>query len=305
MQNIIDEINRLKIEKDAFIIAHLYQSAEIQAIADYVGDSFELAKKAREVQNKIIVFCGVHFMAESAKILNPDKKVLLPVLTAGCPMADMVSAEDVIELKKQYPEAAVVCYVNTSAAVKAECDVCCTSSNAVKIVNALPQKQILFVPDENLGSFVADKIKHKEIILFKGYCIVHKRVLENELTAARAAHPNVKILVHPECTPEVVKSADFAGSTAQILEYVRTSDEKEFIIGTEQGILYPLQKQNPHKKFYVLSSKLICANMKKTHLEDLLKCLQNEEFEITLSDETIKRAEKSLNRMMEIVMHNS
>jgi quinolinate synthase len=304
MQNIIDEINKLRIEKDAYILAHLYQSAEIQAVADYVGDSFELAKKAKEVDNKIIVFCGVHFMAESAKILNPNKKVLLPVLTAGCPMADMVSAEDVVELKKQYPNAAVVCYVNTSAAVKAECDVCCTSSNAVKIVNALPQKQIIFVPDENLGSFVAKKCKDKEIILFKGHCIVHKRVLADEITAAREAHPNVKILVHPECTPEVVSLADFAGSTAQILEYVRNSTDNEFIIGTEQGILYPLEKQNPTKKFYMLSPKLLCVNMKKTHLEDLLRCLQNEEFEITLSEETIKRAEKSLNNMMNIVLQN-
>ena len=298
---IFEEINVLKKEKDAIILAHLYQSEDIQRVADYVGDSFELAKKASGVKNKVIVFCGVHFMAESAKILNPSKTVLLPVLDAGCPMADMVSAEDVVDLKKRYPLAAVVCYVNTSAAVKAECDVCCTSSNAVKIVRALPNKQIIFVPDENLGSFVAQQIKDKEIILFSGYCIVHKRVQPSDLILAKNAHPNAKILVHPECTDEVVKLADFAGSTAQILSFVKNSNDKEFIIGTEQGILYPLQEQNKDKRFYLLSPKLLCANMKKTHIEDVLKCLKTGEYEITLTQETIDKAKKSLQKMMEIV----
>ncbi len=301
MQNkIIEKIKTLKINKDAFILAHLYQSKEIQQIADFVGDSFELAKKAKEVINSVIVFCGVDFMAESAKILNHTKTVLLPVLDASCPMADMITADDVIALKKKYPNATVVCYVNTSAQVKAVCDVCCTSSNAVKIVNALPNKQIIFVPDENLGSFVAQQIKDKEIILYSGYCIVHKRVTVNDLELAKNAHPNAKILVHPECVDEIIKMADFAGSTGQILNFVKNSNENEFIIGTEQGILYPLQEQNKNKTFYLLTPKLLCVNMKKTHLEDVLRCLETNTYEITISEDIINKAKNSLNKMMEL-----
>lgn len=299
-KEIIEKIKALKKEKDAIILAHLYQSEEIQQIADFVGDSFELSKKAKEVTNSVIVFCGVHFMAESAKILNPQKTVLLPVLDANCPMADMVSAEDVKALRGKYPKAAFVCYVNTSASVKAECDVCCTSSNAVKIVNALPNKQIVFIPDENLGCFVAQQVKDKEIILYSGYCIVHKRVTTDDLKSVKKAHPNAKILVHPECIDEVVKLADFAGSTAQILNFVKNSNDNEFIIGTEQGILYPLQEQNKNKTFYLLTPKLLCVNMKKTHLEDVLRCLETDTYEISLSEETINKAKKSLEKMMEL-----
>ena len=301
MDNTIQRINELKKEKNAVILAHLYQRPEIQEIADFVGDSFELAQKAKQTNADIIIFCGVHFMAESAKILNPQKTVLLPVLDAGCPMANMVGAEDVIMLKKKYPDAAVVCYINTSAAVKAECDVCCTSSNAVKIIKALPQKQIIFVPDENLGAYAAKSIPEKEIILFKGYCIVHKRVIYDDVDKAREGRPQALVAVHPECTPEVVEKADFVGSTAQIINYVKKSDNKEFIIGTEQGILHRLTNDNPDKRFYLLSNKLICANMKKTYLRDVLHCLETNMHEINLSEDVINKAAVSLNKMIEIV----
>ncbi len=297
---ISEQILKLKKEKNAVILAHIYQDGAVQDVADFTGDSLELAKKAAQVEADVIVFCGVLFMAESAKILNPDKTVLLPVIDAGCPMADMVTAEDVIAHRKAHPNAAVVSYVNSSAETKAECDICCTSSNAVKVVNSLPQKEIIFVPDENLGSYVAAQLPEKEMILHKGYCIVHKRVLEDEVIKAKAALPNAKLLVHPECTPDVVAQADFVGSTAQIIKYAKESEDKEFIICTEMGILHVLQNQNPDKKFYMASPKLVCANMKKTHVEDVLHALQNMEHEITLDNELIKRASKSLERMLEV-----
>lgn len=302
MDNTVKHINELRKERNAVIIAHLYQSPEIQRIADFVGDSFELAKKAMETKADVIVFCGVHFMAESAKILNPQRRVLLPVFNAGCPMADMVTAEDVIRLKKQYPDAATVCYVNTSAAVKAECDVCCTSSNAVKIVKALPNKRIIFLPDENLGGFVAKQVPEKEIILYKGFCVVHSRVMPYEVDKAREAKPGAPVLVHPECGQEVVSKADFAGSTAQILSYVKNASETEFIIGTEQGILHKLTEQNPDKHFYMLSHKLICTNMKKTNLPDIARALETMTHEITLSADVMDRASKSLAKMMELTV---
>ncbi len=295
-----EQILKLKKEKNAVILAHIYQDGAVQDVADFTGDSLELARKAAEVDADIIVFCGVLFMAESAKILNPEKTVLLPVIDAGCPMADMVTAEDVKAHRNDYPDAAVVCYVNSSAETKAECDICCTSSNAVKIVSSLPQKEVIFVPDENLGSYVAAQLPEKEMILHKGYCIVHKRVQEEEVVKAKEAMPNAKLLVHPECTPEVTAQADFVGSTAQIIKYAKESTDNEFIICTEMGILHVLQNQNPDKKFYMASPKLVCANMKKTHIEDVLHALDNMEHEITLDSELIKRASKSLERMLQV-----
>lgn len=295
-----EKILKLKKDKNAVILAHIYQDGAVQDIADFVGDSLELSRKAADVKSDVIVFCGVRFMAESAKILNPEKTVLLPVIDAGCPMADMVTASDVTAHRKKHPDAAVVCYVNSSAETKAECDICCTSSNAVKVVKSLKEKKVIFVPDENLGSYVAAQVPEKEIILHKGYCIVHKRVLEDEVRKAKKAVPGAKLLVHPECTPDVVAQADFVGSTAQIIKYARESGHDKFIISTEMGILHVLQKENPGKEFYMASPKLVCTNMKKTHIEDVLRSLQNMEHEIILEEDLIKRAKKSLDRMLQV-----
>lgn len=300
MKEIINRIECLKRQKNAVILAHNYQIPEVQDIADFVGDSFALSKKAKEMTCDIIVFCGVHFMAESAKILSPEKTVLLPARDAGCPMAEMITAEDVAELRKQYPDAAVICYVNSSAEVKAVSDICCTSSNALKVVRSVPNRRIIFIPDENLGNYVAQQVPDKEIILFNGFCTTHKRVKVDEVDAAKRVLPDAKLLIHPECTPEVVKKADFVGSTAQIIDYATNSDDKEFIIGTEQGIMHWLQKNNPGKKFYLLSQKLICPNMKKTTLKEVLNSLENMTYEINLSQEEIHRAYSSLNKMLNV-----
>lgn len=292
------QIQEFKAKKNAVILAHLYQPGDVQDIADIVGDSFELSRKAKEVQADVIVFCGVYFMAESAKILNPNKTVLLPVLSAGCPMADMVTPEDVLALREQYPKAAVVCYVNSSAAVKAVSDVCCTSSNAVRIVQSLAEKQVIFVPDRNLGHFVSRHTPDKEIILFQGFCPTHERVDVEMVSSARAARPGAPVLVHPECPPAVVDAADYAGSTAQIIDYAGKSDQQEFIIGTEQGILHRLGKLYPQKKFWLLSPRLFCVNMKKTGLDDVLHSLEAMTNAIELDDETIRRAALCLDRML-------
>lgn len=239
-------------------------------------------------------------MAESAKILSPDKTVLLPVRDAGCPMADMVTASGLREMKARYPDAAVVCYVNSSAEVKAESDICCTSSNALKVVESLENKQVIFVPDKNLGSYVASKVRDKEIILWKGFCITHKRVRVEEVQKIRQLHPDAKILMHPECEPEVLKLADFIGSTSEIIRYAGEIPEKNIIIGTEEGVLHLLKKRNPDKNFYLLSTGLICANMKKTRLEDVHKSLLHMQHQIHV-DETVRlKAMKALERMLEI-----
>ena len=298
--NLAEEIRRLKKERNAIILAHNYQVPEVQDVADVVGDSYSLSQHAAETDSDVIVFCGVHFMAESAKILSPNKTVLLPVRDAGCPMADMVTAPKLREMKAKYPDAAVVCYVNSSAEVKAESDVCCTSSNALKVVESLENKQVIFVPDENLGSYVASKVKDKEIILWKGFCITHKRVKVEEVQKIRQLHPNAKILMHPECEPEVQKLADFLGSTSAIINYAREIPEKDIIIGTEEGILHLLKKQNPDKNFYLLSTGLICTNMKKTRLEDVHRALLNMQHEIHVDENIRIKALKSLERMLKI-----
>lgn len=300
MNTLKDRIKQLKEEKNAVILAHYYQEIEVQEIADFVEDSFGLARKATETDKDIIVFCGVHFMAESAKILNPDKKVLLPALDAGCPMADMIGAEDVVSLKEQHPGAAAVCYVNSSAAVKGECDVCCTSSNAVKVVGSLPNDKIIFVPDENLGDFIARQLPDKEFILFPGFCPTHRKINTSEVTEIKRLHPDAPVLVHPECTPEVVALSDFAGSTAQIINYALNSDKKEFIIGTEKGVIDYLKAKDANKQYYLLSHRLICPNMKKTRPEDVLNVLENESNEIILEQEEMEKAYRSLARMMNV-----
>lgn len=301
MQNTLsDEILRLKKERNAIILAHNYQVPEVQDIADVVGDSYALSRHAANTDSDVIVFCGVHFMAESAKILSPEKTVLLPAKDAGCPMADMVTAPRLREMKAKYPGAAVVCYVNSSAEVKAESDICCTSSNALKVVRSLKNRQIIFVPDENLGSYIAAKVPEKEIILWRGFCITHKRVRAEEVMKIRELHPNAKILMHPECEPEVQKLADFLGSTSEIIKHAGEIPEKDIIIGTEEGVLHILKKQNPDKRFYLLSTGLICTNMKKTRLEDVHNSLKNMQYEIKVDEEIRVKALKSLEAMLKI-----
>ena len=301
MENgIQEEILELKKQKNAVILAHYYQTGDIIDIADKVGDSYALARQAREAKADIIVFCGVRFMAESAKILNPERKVLLPVAGAGCPMADMVTPEDIRRLRSQYPDAAVACYVNSTADTKAECDICVTSSNAVKVVASLPQKKVIFVPDKNLARYVADQLPEKEIVPFSGCCIVHDRMRTVDVDAALAAQPDALLLVHPECPEEVTRRAHYVGSTAGILNYAHESGHDKFIIGTEMGILHVLKKQNPGKEFFLLSPRLFCTNMKKTHIKDLRDALLYEQYEITLDQDIMERARVSLERMLAV-----
>jgi len=300
INSIVSEIKKLKREKNAVILAHNYQIPEIQDIADIVGDSLRLSQEAAKTDAEIIVFCGVHFMAESAKILSPEKKVLLPAKDAGCPMADMITGESLRDYKDKNPNATVVCYVNSSAEVKAECDVCCTSSNALKIVESLDAEQILFAPDRNLGSYINSHLKDKQMELWNGFCITHERVREEEIRMIKNKKAGVQVVVHPECNPAVVQHADFVGSTSQIMAYIKKSEDKEFIIGTEMGILHSLRKENLYKKFTLLSPSLICYNMKKTSLEDVYHVLKTEENEIIVEESVRKKAFTSLNRMLEL-----
>jgi len=298
---IINTISKLRKEKDAIILAHNYQINEVQDIADYVGDSLELSIRASEIKNKVIVFCGVRFMAETAKILNPSKTVLTPDKSAGCPMANMITAKDVIELRKAHPGAIVVCYVNSTAEVKANVDICCTSANAVKVVNSLPaDKEIIFIPDKYLGSYVSSQTK-RNLILWHGYCPTHVLINTNTILQIKKEHPNAEVLVHPECTPEVINIADKVLSTGGMLKYVQESQSNEFIIGTEIGIIYRLQKQNPKKMFYPAQKNTICPNMKLINLEKIMWSLEDNTYEINLSDEIIKKARASLEKMKECV----
>ncbi|AFS77101.1 quinolinate synthase A [Gottschalkia acidurici 9a] len=301
-QEMIEEIKRLKKQKNAVILAHNYQIPEIQDIADIVGDSLKLSQEAANSNADIIILSGVHFMAESAKILSPEKKVLLPNIDAGCPMADMIDIEKLRLFKEKHPEAPVVCYVNTSAEVKAESDVCCTSSNALKIVKNLDADKVLFIPDRNLGAFIATQIPEKEIVCFDGFCITHNRIELEEIENVRKEYPTALILAHPECDPEVVKRADFVGSTSQIINFAKESDNEIFIIATEMGIMHKLENDNKgtNKKFYMLSPSLICSNMKKNRLEDIYYALEEENYEIKVDEDIRLRAIKSLDRMLEL-----
>ena len=294
-----ERILRLKKEKDALVLAHYYQRFEIQQIADICGDSFELSKKAKLAENRLIVFCGVSFMAESAKILNPQKKVILPRADAGCRMANMVTPEDILELREKYPDAAVVCYVNSSAATKAVSDICCTS-NALRIVESLPNKRIIFVPDKNLGGYIARLVPEKEFILHSGFCPTHKNITAEEVERAREAHPGALFAVHPECEEEVLCKADFIGSTSQILDFCEKSGAEEYIIGTEVGVVERLSYFHPEKKFHLLTPYLVCSDMKKTELSDVLFALENEEHEIIMTEEEIGAARLPLERMVAI-----
>lgn len=298
-QDIFKKIQKLKEEKNAIILAHYYQPDLVQDLADYLGDSFGLSQKAANTDADLIVFCGVKFMGESAKILSPKKTVLLPEIMAGCPMADMVDVKGLRKMKEEYPEHTVVTYVNTSAAVKAESDVCCTSSNALKIVESIDSDKILFVPDKNLGSYLAQRTD-KEVVVWDGYCNTHHRVELEEIKKVKEAHPNTPILIHPESRSEVLALADYAGSTAGILKYARESKADTLIIGTEQGILHQLKKESPEKQFYLLSPKLICPNMKKTSLNKVLDSLKYMKTVVEIDEEVRLKAYQALNKMLEL-----
>lgn len=299
-QELIGKIAELKKQRNAVIVAHYYQNDEVQEIADVVGDSFALSRYCASTAYDVIVFCGVHFMAESAKLLSPEKTVLLPEIDAGCPMADMVTAEALREEKKKHPDAAVVCYINSTAEVKAECDISCTSSNALKVIRSLEQEEILFVPDCNLGAYIANQLPEKKIILWKGFCATHHRVRAEDAIKAKELHPDAILLVHPECRPEVVELADFVGSTKQIIEYAASSDSDKFIIGTEMGILHKLIKDNPHKRFYMLSTGLVCPNMKKTTLQSIYEALRDMKYNTTLDETISEKARIPLDRMLQV-----
>ena len=294
-----EEILRLKREKNAVILAHHYQSLAVKEVADFVGDSLELSKIASKVDESRILLCGVHFMAETAKILAPQKRVFLPNKEAGCPMADMVTAERLAEMKMQYPEAVVVTYVNSSAEVKAISDICCTSSNAVKIVNSIDAKQILFVPDQNLGQYVQSLCPDKEIVLWRGFCPTHHRVTAQEVDARMAEFSGAVLFAHPECRPEVLSRADFIGSTAQIITACEESGAMEIVIGTEQGVVDTLRLKHPEKTFHLLDDAMVCKNMKKTTLEDIYYTLSEDRGEIFVDETVSKNAYGAIHRMME------
>lgn len=295
-----NQIKRIKAAKNAVILAHYYAPAEVQQIADHVGDSFYLAKIAKQSDAEIIVFCGVRFMGESAKILNPDKKVLMPDLSADCPMAHMVADGVIEEMRNKYDDLAVVCYINSTAELKCKSDVCVTSSNAVKIVKALPNKNIFFIPDRNLGGFVAEQVPEKNIILNDGCCPIHANITADQLAAEKQKHPEAKVLTHPECEAEVVRASDFVGSTADIIAYAKKSDSKEFIVCTEDGVDFKLITDNPDKSFYYTSPHPCCADMKLSTLESVLAVLQNEDKEVIVDDGVRRDALLPLERMLEL-----
>ena len=297
--NLQERIKKLKQERNAVIVAHMYQNDDVQAVADMVGDSYALSKYCTNRPESTIVFCGVDFMAESAKILSPEKTVLIPVANAGCAMADMITAEQLIDFKKQYPGYAVAMYINSSAAVKAESDVIVTSSNALKVIRGIEEKNIIFGPDRNLGSFIAKQCPEKNIVLWNGFCPTHHLIQREDVIKIKETYPNAELLVHPECSPEVTEIADYAGSTKGIIDYAADSDSKEFIIGTEVGVMYQLKKNNPDKKFYPAYDKQLCPNMKKITLERVADALENMRYEVKLTEDVIEKANAPLKRMLE------
>lgn len=295
-----DRIERFKKEKNAVILAHYYVPDEVQEVADYIGDSFYLSKVAKNTQADRIVFCGVAFMGESAAILNPQKKVLLPDSVADCAMAHMVDIQKIKFLRDQYEDLAVVCYINSTAELKSYSDVCVTSANAIKVVKSLPNKNIFFIPDGNLGRYVKEQVPEKNVILNDGYCPIHAAMTKDEVLQAKEEHPNAKFLVHPECTKDLLDEADYIGSTAGIIQYVAEDEAEEYIIGTEIGVFYELTKQNPNKKFYTLRKPPVCADMKMITLEKVLDVLEHETNVLTVSEEIRKKALLPLERMMEL-----
>ncbi len=298
--NIAEEITKLKKEKNAIVLVHNYQRPEIQNIADSLGDSLGLAREAAKTDARIIVFCGVRFMAETAKILSPEKTVIIPRKDAGCPMADMITAEDLRILKEKYPGAKVVSYVNTNADVKAESDICCTSANAIKVVRNIKAEKIIFTPDKNLAAY-CQRFTDKEIIPWNGYCYVHERIREEEVRLAKEKFPDALLLVHPECNPSVIDLADEVLSTSGMLSFAKKSDKKRFLIGTEEGLIYRLKKENPGKEFYAAGTAKMCRNMKLTTLNDVYFSLKEERYTIELPEGIIESAQKALEAMLKYV----
>lgn len=295
--NIIEEIKKLKQEKDAVILAHYYVRPEVQDIADYIGDSFYLSKVAAKAKEKTIVFCGVSFMGESAKMMSPEKTILMPDLSADCPMAHMADAETIQKMRDTYEDLAVVCYINSTAELKQYSDVCVTSSNAVKIVKNLPNKNIFFIPDRNLAHFIADQVPEKNFVFNQGFCPTHERMEAEEVMKQKEEHPEALVIAHPECNAELLELADYIGSTSGIIDYATKSEAKEFIVCTEEGVLYKLQQNNPEKKFYFPESVPVCPNMKKNTLEKVLHVLKTGENQVEVSEELSIAAVKPLEAM--------
>lgn len=300
IKKLIEQINELKKEKQAIVLAHCYQNVEIDEVADYVGDSLQLSRLAAQTDAKIIVFAGVYFMAETAKILSPNKKVLLPHMDAGCKMADMIDLQQIKEFKTMYPNLPIVCYVNSSAEVKAEADICCTSANAVKVVQSLNVPKILFAPDKYLGSYVGSQLENVEVITYPGYCPTHLAILVEDVEKMKTEHPNAKVLVHPECHKAVADMADYIGSTTGIMKYAKESEAKDFIIVTEKGVVDRLQRDYKDKNFYLVSNKAVCPNMKKNTLDDILHVLQTECNEIVVDQDIALKAKQSIEKMVAI-----
>lgn len=299
-ENTVQRIEQLKKEKDVVILAHYYVDGEVQQIADYVGDSYYLAKLATKVKEKSILFCGVSFMGESAKILNPEKKVVMADQCADCPMAHMVTPERIAGVREEYEDVAVVCYVNSTAEIKAVSDVCVTSSNAIRVVSRLDEKNIFFVPDNNLGRYVAEKLPEKNFIFNDGFCHVHKSITVDNVLAAKKARPEAVILTHPECTMDVLEVSDFIGSTSEIIDYATKSEAKEFLICTEMGVFFELMQKNPDKKFYSVGHRQFCPNMKLVTLDKVVNALETMEPEVILTEDLMEKAFVPLQKMLEL-----
>ena len=300
MEHIVEKINALKKEKNAVILAHCYQPVEIDLVADYVGDSLKLSQVAAETDADIIVFAGVFFMAQTAKLLSPNKKVLLPQIHAGCRMADMISYKQLKEFKAMHPDIPTVCYVNSTAEVKSECDMCCTSSNAVNIVKSMNEEKILFVPDTYLGKWVEKQLGNVEVITYPGFCPTHLQIRPKDIEEARKAHPNALVLAHPECHMSVSDMADYGGSTTGIMKFAKESDNKSFIIATEQGVVDRLKRDLWDKEIIPVKENIICPNMKMTSLEDILEVLETEKNEINVDADIAEKAVKCIDRMLEV-----
>ena len=300
IKDLSQKINALKKKRNAIILAHNYQLPEVQEVADFRGDSLELSRLAAKTKADVIVFCGVHFMAETASILCPDKIVIMPEINATCPMANMLTAIELKRLKTEYPKAVVVGYVNTSAEVKAQLDICCTSTNAVNVIKALKAKEIIFVPDKYLADYVSKQTKRK-IIIWNGFCPTHIKILPEDIKREKKFHPFAKVMVHPECLPEAVALADYVCSTSQMCKIAKESKEREFIVGTEVGIIYRLKEDNPQKEFYPASERAVCPNMKRITQEKILWALEELKEEVRVPEEIRKLAKKAIERMLQII----
>lgn len=299
-ETLVSKIQELKEKRNAVILSHNYQIGEVQDIADFKGDSLGLSIEASKTKAKVIIFCGVHFMAETAAIVNPKKTVLMPDVTAGCPMADMITAKQLRDMKKKHPKAPVVAYVNTTAEVKAESDICCTSANAGKIIESLEADEIIFIPDKYLGHYHARTSK-KKFHFWDGYCPIHVKILSEHIKNLKAEHPSAKVMVHPECLPDVIDLADAVRSTSGMVKYAKETDAKEFIVGTEVGLVYRLQKENPGKIFYPATKLAVCPNMKKTNLEKILWSLEDMKERIVVPEDIRVKAKRAIDKMLAIV----